>query len=166
MVRRHILLFIFCLIASINISAQVWERVDIDIYETFADFEHVLHENNDTTYVVNFWATWCGPCVKELPYFEDLNEVYKNDKVKIVLVSLDFENHIDKKLIPFLNKREIISDVVCLIDGKANKWIDKVDPAWSGAIPITLIYNNKERLFFEKQFHSVEELTEIINPLL
>jgi len=82
------------------------------------------------------------------------------------LVSLDFKKMIDKKLIPFLNKNKIQSEVVLLLDSKETKWIDKVDPSWSGAIPVTLVYNQKERLFFEKAFHSTKELTDIINPIL
>lgn len=151
---------------TVSLSAQEWERSDIPSYNQFEDFEGLLHKENDTTYVVNFWATWCGPCVKELPYFEELNEIYKDEKVKVILVSLDFKKMIDKKLIPFLNKRKIQSDVVLLLDSKETKWIDKVDPSWSGAIPVTLFYNSKERLFFEKAFHSTKELTDIINPIL
>jgi len=165
-VNKYFLIFIFsfCICACLN--AQEWEKSDLTLYKSFDDFEAVLHQNNDTTYVINFWATWCGPCVKELPYLEALNETYKNEKLKVVLVSLDFEKLIDKSLIPFLNKKQIVSDVVLLLDGKASKWIDRVDPNWSGAIPFTIVYNKEERLFYERQFHSTEELTEIINPLL
>lgn len=164
--NKYFLIFIFsfCICACLN--AQEWEKSDLTLYKSFDDFEAVLHQNNDTTYVINFWATWCGPCVKELPYLEALNETYKNEKLKVVLVSLDFEKLIDKSLIPFLNKKQIVSDVVLLLDGKASKWIDRVDPNWSGAIPFTIVYNKEERLFYERQFHSTEELTEIINPLL
>lgn len=159
-----IIIFLFSCLSGLN--AQDWERSDLTLYQTFDDFESVLNQNNDTTYIINFWATWCGPCVKELPYFEALNDLYKDDKVKVVLVSLDFEKFIDKSLLPFLNKKKIISDVVVLLDGKTSKWIDRVDPSWSGAIPITVFYNKKERLFYERQFHSTEELVDIINPLL
>ena len=100
-----------------------------------------------------------------MPYIEALHEHFADDKLKVILVSLDFERQIESRLIPYLNKNNIQSKVVLLLDGKANNWIDKVDPSWSGAIPITLIYKGDKRKFFEKEFHSSEELIEIINTI-
>ena len=148
-----------------GLNAQEWNRSDLEIYKSFDDFEQILQKNNDTTYVVNFWATWCGPCVKELPYFEALGEEMSGNKFKLILVSLDFERQIDSRLIPFLNKHKIKSDVLLLLDSKESEWIDRVDPSWSGAIPITIVYNRQSRQFYEKTFHSVEELKGIINLL-
>jgi len=157
---------ILLILASFIARSQEWETADVQQFKTFDDFEHLLNIDSDSTYLINFWATWCGPCVKELPYIEGLVDVYKNEKFKNILVSLDFENKIESKLIPFLNKHQIQSDVVVLLDGKASKWIDRVDPRWSGAIPITIVYNKEKRLFFEQQFHSVEELTDIIDTFI
>lgn len=160
----HIIIFIFL---SISCFSQEWSKDNLTIYRSFDDLENeILNVENDTTYIINFWATWCGPCVKELPYFEKLNDVYRSQKLKVVLVSLDFEKHIDRKLLPFLNKKNILSDVVVLLDPKESKWIDKVDPSWSGAIPITIIKKKNERKFYERVFHNVGELEEIINPIL
>ncbi len=145
-------------------QAQEWDREDLIIYETFEELEPVLQMSNDTTYVINFWATWCGPCIKELPYFEALTEKYQNKPVKVILVSLDFEKMIDKKVIPFLNKNEIVSEVIVLLDGKANRWIDRVDPSWSGAIPITYVRKGPETGFYEQEFHSLVELEDIVLP--
>lgn len=120
----------------------------------FNGLEPYLHKQNDTTYVVNFWATWCVPCVKELPAFEKLNEVYGNEKVKVLMVSLDFIKYYDSKLLPFIGERNLKSEVILLNDPKSNRWIDKVSPEWSGAIPATLIYNKDKRTFYEQSFTS------------
>ncbi len=161
-----LIISILLLAAYTSGQSQEWQRSDLDIYETFDEFESILHIDNDTTYLINFWATWCSPCVAELPYIEALNETFKDKKYKNILVSLDFKKQIDTKLIPFLNTKKIKSDVVVLLDGKSSKWIDRVDPEWSGAIPITIIYNKKKRLFMERQFHSEKELVELIQPFL
>lgn len=135
-------------------------------YESFSQLEPHLNMNNDSIYVVNFWATWCKPCVKELPYFEELHNTYKGKKVNVILVSLDFPDQIEKKLIPFIQDRQLKSTLFALTDGDMNSWIPKVSEEWSGAIPATLIYNNSKRAFYEQSFDSLEELNEIIKPFL
>lgn len=153
---------------SLIVNAQQWSLEDLTTYRSFDAFEKdILNAEDDgQLYVINFWATWCGPCVKELPYFEQLHDIYNDDKVKVVLVSLDFEKQIEKRLIPFLNKNAIQSDVILLLDPKESEWIDRVDPEWSGAIPITLIKNGDKIKFYEQVFHSINELTAIIEPHL
>lgn len=116
----------------------------------FSQFESYLEKSNDTVYIINFWATWCKPCIKELPDFERINKDYRNEKVKVILVSLDFPDKHDGSLIPFLKEHNIKSEVIHLTDTDANTWIDKVSPFWSGAIPATVIYKNTSREFYEK----------------
>ena len=136
------------------------------IYRTFAEIEPLFNMDNDTTYVINFWATWCKPCVQELPFFTELYNTYRKEKVKLVLVSLDFENQIDKKLIPFIEKNKLEPEVVVLLDPDANNWIPKIAEEWSGSIPATLVYKNGRRVFFEQSFDTFEELNAIIKPFL
>lgn len=132
----------------------------------FDAFEPFLNKKNDSIYVVNFWATWCAPCVEELPYFEELGEKYASKKVKVVLVSLDMPEHKLSKVIPFANKMKLSSEVLLLDDIRSHYWIPKVDSTWSGAIPATYIYNAKESSFYEKPFTYKELETELKNFML
>ncbi len=127
--------------------------------------EKVLNKQNNKTYVVNFWATWCAPCVKELPYFERINKQYKDKNVEVVLVSLDFPKHFDTKLKNFINEKQLQSELYALNDMDSNYWIPKVNKDWSGAIPATLIYNSNKREFFEQAFE-YEELERTLNRFL
>ena len=127
--------------------------------------EKVLNKQDNKTYVVNFWATWCAPCVKELPYFEKINKQYKDKNVEVVLVSLDFPKHFDTKLKNFINEKQLQSELYALNDMDSNYWIPKVNKDWSGAIPATLIYNSKKREFFEQAFE-YEELEKALNKFL
>ncbi len=136
------------------------EGQNIPFY-TFDEFESELNKQDDKTYVVNFWATWCKPCVKELPSFEKLNAEYTNKDVEVILVSMDFFQHIETKLIPFVDKYDLQSQVVVLDDAKSHKWIPKVSPEWSGAIPATVIYNRDTRKFYERSFTYTELETEV-----
>lgn len=132
---------------------KVYEKDGIKINSfDFNAFEPYLKKNNDTTYVVNFWATWCVPCVEELPHFEKLNATYKDQKVKVLLVSLDMPQKVESNLLPFVKKKNMQSEVIYLNDPDANAWISKVDTTWSGAIPATVIYKGDKRQFFEQSF--------------
>lgn len=104
--------------------------------------EKRIKSSNDTTYVINFWATWCAPCVQELPYFEKADSLHKNDKVKVLLVSMDFKEDLKKKLIPFIKKKKLHSEVILLDEINADYFIPKIDDKWGGALPATIVLNN------------------------
>jgi thiol-disulfide isomerase/thioredoxin len=134
---------------------------DVRLFETFDDFEHVLQQKNDTTYVINFWATWCVPCVKEMPEFMKVNNKFGQEKFKMILVSLDFESQLESRVKPFIKESNIDAEVILLADSKQHKWIDKVDKNWGGSIPATLIYN-KDFYLFREETMTFEQLNEII----
>jgi thiol-disulfide isomerase/thioredoxin len=118
---------------------------------------------NDTSYVINFWATWCKPCVKELPYFEKLNRKYEDKKVRVILISLDFKRNLDSHLISFIRKNNIQSEVVLLDEPDYNSWINDVSSEWSGAIPATVFIKGSSGIknFHEKEFTYDELVSEL-----
>jgi thiol-disulfide isomerase/thioredoxin len=132
----------------------------------FDDLAHLFSSQSDTVYVINFWATWCAPCVAELPYFEKLADETTGQPVQLVMVSLDFQRDIRTKLYRFVKDRPLHLPVVVLADDRYHEWIDRVDPEWTGAIPITLIYKGAERRFFGTAFASYEELESAVRELL
>jgi thiol-disulfide isomerase/thioredoxin len=129
-----------------------FQQVNLVKMYTYEELKPLLERKDDKTYIVNFWATWCAPCVKELPYFEKINKEYAIHNVEVILVSLDFPKQIDKKLIPFINKNKLQAKVVLLNDINEDVWIQAIDKSWSGAIPATLIYNKNGRKFYEQSF--------------
>ncbi len=124
-----------------------------------------LSKKDGKTYVVNFWATWCVPCVKELPAFEKLYANYKSNNVEVLLVSLDFPEQIEESLIPFMRKNNLQATVLHFVDNDEQFWIKDIAESWTGSIPATLIYNTKERKFFEQTF-TYEELQEKLQTFL
>lgn len=127
----------------------------------FDGLEPYLNKMDDELHVVNFWATWCAPCVKELPYFEALNDGIEGKSIDVLLVSLDFPDKYESKLLPFIEKYQLRSEVIALDDINQNRWIPAIDDTWSGALPATLIYKGDKRKFYEGSFTQEELETEI-----
>jgi thiol-disulfide isomerase/thioredoxin len=110
--------------------------------------------------ILNYWATWCRPCVAELPDFEKLAEEYRNKDVRVMLINLDFNSKVDSTVIPFVQSRKLKSQVIHITDTDPNGWINKVDSSWSGAIPATVIYKNNKKVFFIEGQMTYEALKE------
>ena len=117
---------------------------------TIKQLQDIYYQKNDTTYVVNFWATWCGPCVMEMPALLQFYTSHKNSRVKLLLISLDqpkFEKHVSN----FVTKNKIEAPVYILDAGKNFDWLPKIDERWEGSIPATLVVNASKNIqqFYE-----------------
>jgi thiol-disulfide isomerase/thioredoxin len=142
--KLYVLVFLFF---TISLHAQKVAVYKID------NLLKRIHNNSDTTYIVNFWATWCKPCVAELPEFEKINTDYKSKKVKVILVTMDFKEELNKRVKPFLLKNKYTCEVILLDEINGNDFINKISEQWSGAIPATLITKHNKTLFefYEKK---------------
>ena len=149
--RFLILILSFTLIMGCGSKSD--QRLEVVKFDAL---QAIIESNNQEISVINFWATWCKPCVKELPYLVGLEQ--ERDNVSITLVSLDFADEFDQKVIPFVEKQGISSDVILLDELDYNSWIDQVDSTWTGAIPATLVINHKtgQRKFIEKELKEGE----------
>jgi len=152
------LVFLCLLILSICSYAQQAEVIKLNRLRS------LLEEKGDKVQVINFWATWCAPCVKELPLFEALT-ARNEPTIKVTLVSLDFADEI-KKVNSFISRRKIRSEVLLLDEIDYNSWIDRVEETWGGAIPATLFINQRtgQRKFVDRELKD-GELEEIIVSL-
>ncbi len=172
-VRSHkglaLIFLFFCL--GTYLSAQ-----KVAIYKT-NDLLKRIYNNSDTLYVVNFWATWCKPCVDELPAFEKINLEFgasrvrsagsvttSATKVKVLLVTMDFKEDLTKRVRPFLKKNNYQVEVILFDEINGNDFISKIAEQWSGAIPATIItQNNKQRFEFYEKKLSYEFLENVLN---
>ncbi len=123
----------------------------------------LLNNDADSVYVINFWATWCKPCIEELPYFEEATSAFSKKNVRVILVSLDSPLELDRVLLPFVKKKDLKSEILLLDEQNPNEWIDKIEPEWTGSLPATIILRNriKKRMFLEKQLEKEELFTTI-----
>ena len=143
MKKLYSLLFIFLLYLSS--TAQEIPKWKIEQLESYI-------KNADKPTIVNFWATFCKPCIEEIPYFQNLAKKYKSSGIQLLLVSLDLPEDY-KKIKPFAIKRKITEPIVYLDETNADIFCPRVDESWSGVIPASLFFNplTSYRVFFEDQ---------------
>lgn len=156
---KIVVLFLFCSV----FKAQQTE-VSVMKYE---DLEKRIQQGKDKVLVVNFWATTCAPCVKELPHFMEVNDKHRdNPKFKMLLVSLD--RLVDKeRVLKLIKNKNLTAEVILLDDIKRmNTWIPRFEKSWDGNIPVTLFYKNGEKVHFNDGEMSKEELEKTITENL
>jgi len=131
--------------------------------------EDVIHHTSskDTVYIINFWATWCAPCVGELPAFNALKRRYDRRPVRVLLVSLDFKENYPDKLALFLQRKNIMPEVAWLSDTNPNVFIPKIENSWGGSIPATIVVapGQSFKKFIEGTI-TEREISKIVDGLL
>ncbi len=146
------------------VAGQTLGKCEVIRYDQLAA---MIAAPSDTTFVFNFMATWCDPCVKEFPAFQKLSAEYASRKVRFVFVSLDFKRSYQKSLLPFLKRHKVTNDVYLLDEPDYNAWIDRVDSGWDGNLPATLVINNSHhiRQMYAHDF-TYESLKATLNPFV
>ncbi len=137
-----IVLFVISLVNAQTIPK--WKITDVEQY---------IADSRDEVLVINFWATFCKPCVAEIPFFISTVEKYKSSKVSLLLVSLDLPSFYPKKIASFVKKNRFKTAIAWLDETNADYFCPKIDNTWSGSIPATLVINKKTgfRKFAEEE---------------
>lgn len=149
------ILFLLCFISAISVSAQNLKVVEFD------ELHKEISSKSDTIKVINFWATWCKPCIIELPHFNEASEKISG-KYKFIYVSLDFESKLSK--VKEMIKEKNLNGEYYLLVGDPNEWINKIDPDWQGDIPYTAVVQNGDIVKkAARSFDSADELLLFIN---
>lgn len=120
--------------------------------------------NKDTTYIINFWATWCGPCVRELPQFDKLETMFEGKPVKVIMASFDFKESYPDKLATYITRKKLLPQVIWWSETNANQFIPKIDNNWSGALPATWVVNARSKFhaFIERPV-TAEEIATLVS---
>ena len=164
------IILIFILISTIFVLALSFDRDTEKVYvekvSSFEKIENIFNKDNDTTYLINFWATTCPPCLKELPLFEELKIKYSKEKLKIYLINIDDEERYEKTVVPYVEKLKLKNKVYALVDNDYSSWTGKINQEWYGALPYTMIYKGDKRKFFFGAFKNEQDLEKEIKEML
>lgn len=124
--------------------------------------EYIAH--SDHPLIVSFWATFCAPCNKEIPYFQSTVAANAKAGVELILVSLDLPDYFPGKIATFVKEHDYQkSRIVWLAETDADYFCPKVDARWTGGIPSSLFINNRThyRRFFDRQLTEPQVALEI-----
>jgi thiol-disulfide isomerase/thioredoxin len=124
-------------------------------------------KESTTPLIVNFWATFCVPCIQEMPYFQEMARQYKSQNVSLLFVSLDLKEAYPTKVNAMAKKLQLTFPVVWLNETNADYFCPKIDTTWSGGMPSSLFVNNSTgyHKFFEDQL-SKEKLDGVIKEMI
>ena len=131
---------------------------NIEVLQLFSDLQSIIDAQESEVLLLNFWATTCPPCLKEMPHFNQLAAENTDDKIKVLLVSTDRVRDLDSRVYPFVKRLEIKPEVLLMKDQNYSNWTEKIDSSWYGALPATLIIKGDQRNFKFGSYESLEEL--------
>lgn len=135
------------------------------IYDDFPAIEGLFRQQSDTTYLINFWATWCRPCREEIPLLQQLATQYADAPLRVVLISLDTDTAAQQRIAPFLEEAAPTLASLVLTD-EDPAWGKTIDRVWSGSLPTTILYRRQLRYVYRREFRTYVDLEGAIQPLL
>lgn len=143
---KQIFFIALIFLLAANVEGQEIKKVKI------TDIEKIIAESK-TPLIINFWATWCKPCLEEMPYFQEEAANHAGDSLKLILVSVDFQEEFPAGIKATAERRKITMPIFWLDETNADYFCPKIDPKWSGSVPATLLINNTTgyRKFFEEE---------------
>ncbi|MBD1395026.1 TlpA disulfide reductase family protein [Mucilaginibacter glaciei] len=154
MTNKFLYTIAFCLLLSLQLRAQQVKLL------TVSQLESRIKQGKDTIYVINFWATWCKPCVKELPEFEKFKTSVKGKPVKVILISTDLKSKLLSNVQPFVKAHQLTGEIY-LLNEAPNSYTEKISADWSGALPGTLIVKGSKKKFHEGAYTYEELVTAV-----
>jgi len=160
------LISVLPLIIACQRQAPTSKPSSIEILEHFEGLQTIIDANHNKLLLVNFWATSCPPCIKEMPHFNRLEQEYSNKNLKILLVSLDRIKDLDSRVYPFVSKYEILPEVAILQDQNYSAWTAKIDTSWYGALPATILLKGEQKKFRFGAYEDYEDLEKDVKELM
>jgi thiol-disulfide isomerase/thioredoxin len=127
----------------------------------------LIRRDSGNVVLVNAWATWCQPCIEELPRLARLSKEYAEKPLRIILVSADEAELAATSVKKTLTGAGIVLQTYLVAGGGDEYFINSMSPKWSGALPTTFLYDKQgglRKLLTGKQ--SYEKFSAAVDTLL
>ena len=159
-------MFFVSIFFLINCQSQKEVQTNVALIDS-AKFQNIISNNNGSVLVVNVWATWCLPCVEEMPDLVEITDFYESESVKIIGISIDYPEEIQSKILPFIKNNKLNFPIFVNDFKNDEALINFLNEKWSGAIPATFIY---DKTGVQKEFllgkHSFDGFKNAIEKVL
>jgi len=116
--------------------------------------KELVREQRGQVVLLNFWATWCPPCLVEFPEIVAIEKTYRDRGLAVISVSADAPKKIDSDLLPFLETHPPDFPIYIMQTDDRNEFMRLIDPEWNGDIPATF-FIDREGAVASKQFSAV-----------
>ena len=100
--------------------------------------------------LVNFWATWCGPCLAEFPELTRVNRMYRHREFEFVTVAANFPDE-KRKVLDLLQKQQASNKNYIFGENDKYKMMGAFDPNWDGGLPYTVLISPTGQILYQKQ---------------
>lgn len=129
----------------------IWaqEPVDLELIDD-AGIKALLENDTDNLLLINVWATWCGPCITEMPDFVEINRMYRGRDFELITISADRPDK-KTKAHEFLKKIQASNKNYIYNSDDKYQLIEAIDPEWQGALPYTLLVEPGGKVVYRVQ---------------
>jgi peroxiredoxin len=125
--------------ADAKAAIEKWNKEPVKLEELDEDGLTKLAKNDtDQWLLVNVWATWCAPCILELPEFVTMNRMYRHRKLRVVTISMDDPEHREQAIEVLEDGHVALANYISTIPER-DRLADLLDPEWRGPLPHTVL---------------------------
>ena len=131
-----------------------------------SEIQDLVRRQSGRVVLLNFWATWCPPCLAEFPEIVALERAHRDRGLTVISVSADSPGRVESDLLPFLEKHPSDFPIYVMQTDDVDAFMHRIDPEWNGTIPTTFFFDRRGNVAFKRfEAMSREKLEQALDYL-